>query len=46
MNEALQVDIDTGALSLSSARNAVIVGELNQLPNVIKDEMKKRFILI
>lgn len=42
MDEASQVDIATGALALSSARNAVIVGDLKQLPNVIKDEMKKR----
>jgi Superfamily I DNA and RNA helicases and helicase subunits len=42
MDEASQVDIATGALALSSAKNAVIVGDLNQLPNVIKDDMKKR----
>lgn len=42
MDEASQVDIATGALSLSSARNAVIVGDCNQLPNVVTDEMKKQ----
>ncbi len=42
MDEASQVDIATGALALSFARNAVIVGDLKQLPNVIKDEMKKK----
>ena len=42
MDEASQVDIATGALALSCARNAVIVGDLKQLPNVIKDDMKKR----
>lgn len=42
MDEASQVDIATGALALSGARNAVIVGDLKQLPNVIKDDMKKR----
>ncbi len=41
MDEASQVDIATGALALSCARNAVIVGDLKQLPNVIKDEIKK-----
>lgn len=43
MDEASQVDILTGALALSCARNAVIVGDLKQLPNVVKDEMKKRY---
>lgn len=42
MDEASQVDIATGALALSCARNAVIVGDLKQLPNVIKDDMRKR----
>lgn len=42
MDEASQVDIATGALALSCAKNAVIVGNLKQLPNVIKDEMKRR----
>ena len=42
MDEASQVDITTGSLALSCARNAVIVGDLKQLPNVVKDEMKKR----
>lgn len=42
MDEASQVDIATGALALSCARNAVVVGDLKQLPNVINDETKKR----
>ncbi len=42
MDEASQVDIATGALALSSARNVVIVGDLKQLPNVVKGDMKKR----
>ncbi|MFA9379904.1 MAG: AAA domain-containing protein, partial [Acetanaerobacterium sp.] len=42
MDEASQVDIATGALALSCARSAVIVGDLKQLPNVVKDDMKKR----
>ncbi|MEG1525824.1 MAG: AAA domain-containing protein, partial [Clostridia bacterium] len=42
MDEASQVDVATGALALSCARNAVIVGDLKQLPNVVTDEMKCR----
>ena len=37
MDEASQVDIVTGALALSCARNAVIVGDLKQLPNVVTE---------
>ena len=42
MDEASQVDLTTGALALSGARNAVIVGDLKQLPNVVTWEMKER----
>ena len=35
MDEASQVDIKTGALALSCAINAVIVGDDKQLPNVV-----------
>lgn len=35
MDEASQVDIAAGALALSSANKAVIVGDLKQLPNVV-----------
>lgn len=42
MDEASQVDIATGALALSCAKNAVIVGDLKQLPNVVTPEMKRR----
>ena len=35
MDEASQVDIAAGALALSCAKNAVIVGDLKQLPNVV-----------
>jgi len=38
MDEASQVDIKTGALTLSCATNAVIVGDDKQLPNVISRE--------
>lgn len=42
MDEASQVDVATGALALSCARNAVIVGDLRQLPNVIKEDMRRK----
>ena len=42
MDEASQVDIATGALAFSCARNAVVVGDLKQLPNVITQELKER----
>ena len=38
MDEASQVDIKTGALALSCALNAVIVGDDKQLPNVVSKE--------
>lgn len=38
IDEASQVDIVTGALALSCAKNAVIVGDLRQLPNVVPME--------
>ncbi|MDD6072117.1 MAG: AAA domain-containing protein [Clostridiales bacterium] len=41
MDEASQVDIATGALALSCARNVVIVGDTKQLPNVVPDKMQK-----
>ena len=40
MDEASQVDIAAGALALASADNAVIVGDLKQLPNVVDDHME------
>ena len=40
MDEASQIDVATGALALSVAKNAVIVGDVKQLPNVIKEDMK------
>ncbi len=38
MDEASQVAIETGMLALTCARNAVIVGDTMQLPNVVKEE--------
>lgn len=37
VDEASQVDLVTGVLACSCARNIVIVGDLNQLPNVLKE---------
>lgn len=38
MDEASQVAIETGALALTCAKNAVIVGYTMQLPNVVTEE--------
>ena len=40
MDEASQVDVATGALALSCARNVVIVGDTKQLPNVVTDDVR------
>ncbi|MCM1399013.1 MAG: AAA domain-containing protein [Clostridium sp.] len=42
MDEASQVDIATGALALSCAKNVVIVGDTKQLPNVVTDDKKAK----
>ena len=42
MDEASQVSIDTGALALTCARNAVIVGDSLQLPNVVTEDDKMK----
>ena len=41
MDEASQIDIVTGALALSCAENAVIVGDKKQLPNVVPENLQK-----
>ena len=41
MDEASQVDIAAGALALSCANNAVIVGDLKQLPNVVDEHTEE-----
>lgn len=41
VDEASQVDVATGALALSCAKKAVIVGDLKQLPNVVKPKDRK-----
>ena len=42
IDEASQVDICTGALALGCAKNAVIVGDMKQLPNVVDDNCAKQ----
>lgn len=42
MDEASQVDIVTGALAISGAKNIVIVGDTKQLPNVVSSDVKIR----
>ena len=39
MDEASQVDVATGALALSCAKNVIIVGDTKQLPNVVPDDI-------
>ena len=41
MDEASQVDLAAGALALSCANNAVIVGDLKQLPNVVNQHTEE-----
>lgn len=41
MDESTQVDLVTGALALSCAKKAIIVGDLKQLPNVVTSEIKE-----
>lgn len=43
MDEASQVSVDTGCLALTCARNAVIVGDSLQLPNVITEQDKMKY---
>ena len=38
VDEASQVDLATGVLALASARNVVIVGDIQQLPNVVDNK--------
>lgn len=42
IDEASQVDLATGALALSCAKRAVIVGDIKQLPNVVTNDLKFR----
>ena len=46
MDEASQVDVATGALAMSTGRNAIIVGDCKQLPNVVPPAEKEKSELI
>lgn len=46
MDEASQVNIETGVLALSCANNAVIVGDDKQLPNVVSSKEKNKLQVI
>ena len=46
MDEASQVSVETGALALTCAKNAVIVGDTLQLPNVVTDDDKAKLAAI
>lgn len=46
IDEASQVDLATGALALSCAKNVVIVGDVKQLPNVVTSEEMQKTDLI
>jgi len=41
VDEASQVDLITGVIALSCAKNIIVVGDLMQLPNVISENTKK-----
>ena len=41
IDEASQVDLATGVLALSCAKNVVIVGDLKQLPNVLTEQTRR-----
>ena len=46
IDESSQVDLATGALALSCAKNAVIVGDVKQLPNVVDAETQEKTDMI
>lgn len=46
IDESSQVDLATGALALSCAKRAVIVGDIKQLPNVVDSDMQEKTDLI
>lgn len=46
IDEASQVDLATGALALSCAKQAIIVGDTKQLPNVVDNDMQIKTDLI
>jgi len=46
IDESSQVDLATGALALSCAKRAVIVGDIKQLPNVVDTDMQIKTDLV
>ncbi|AZA54050.1 AAA domain-containing protein [Chryseobacterium sp. G0201] len=46
IDEASQVDLATGVLALSCAKQAIIVGDTKQLPNVVNKETQEKTDLI
>lgn len=46
IDESSQVDLATGALALSCAKRAVIVGDIKQLPNVVNSDMQEKTDLV
>lgn len=42
IDEASQVDLATGALALSCAKRAIIVGDTKQLPNVVAADVREK----
>lgn len=46
MDEASQVDLCTGSLALQCAKEAVIVGDLKQLPNIISSDIRDQVVRI
>lgn len=46
VDEASQVDICTGMLALSCAKKVIVVGDLKQLPNVVKSDLARETDLI
>lgn len=46
IDESSQVDLATGALALSCAKRAVIVGDIKQLPNVVDSDMRAQTDLV
>jgi RecA/RadA recombinase len=46
IDESSQVDLATGALALSCAKRAVIVGDIKQLPNVVNSDIQEKTDLV
>lgn len=42
LDESSQVDLLTGALALSCCKNAIIVGDMKQLPHIVDQKIAKR----